>query len=100
MRWEFVIAVAVLIGLALFLFNEVRRPHAPAQWGRTPRWKKKVRIVLASLPFIVGLLVTLTTPSYMVPMFTTTLGFIWLGIAAILMTFGVWIMAKMVSFDF
>ena len=57
MSLEFVIAVAVLIGLALFLFNEVRRPHAPAQWGRTPRWKKKVRIVLASLPFIVGCLV-------------------------------------------
>ena len=56
--------------------------------------------IIGSLPFIVGLLVTLTTPSYMVPMFTTTLGFIWLGIAAILMTFGVWIMAKMVSFDF
>jgi tight adherence protein B len=48
----------------------------------------------------VGILVTLTTPSYMVPMFTTTLGFIWLGIAAIMMTFGVWVMAKMVAFDF
>lgn len=56
--------------------------------------------IIGSLPFIVGLLVTLTTPSYMVPMFTTTLGLIWLGIAAIMMSFGVWIMAKMVSFDF
>jgi tight adherence protein B len=56
--------------------------------------------IIGSLPFIVGILVTLTTPSYMVPMFTTTLGLIWLGIAAIMMTFGVWIMAKMVSFDF
>jgi len=56
--------------------------------------------IIGSLPFIVGILVTLTTPSYMVPMFTTTLGLIWLGIAAIMMSFGVWIMAKMVSFDF
>jgi tight adherence protein B len=56
--------------------------------------------IIGSLPFIVGILVTLTTPSYMVPMFTTTLGFIWLGIAAIMMSFGIWIMAKMVSFDF
>lgn len=56
--------------------------------------------IIGSLPFIVGGLVTLTTPSYMVPMFTTTLGLIWLGIAGILMLFGGWIMAKMVSFDF
>jgi tight adherence protein B len=56
--------------------------------------------IIGSLPFIVGILVTLTTPAYMVPMFTTTLGLIWLGIAAIMMSFGVWIMAKMVSFDF
>ena len=56
--------------------------------------------IIGSLPFIVGLLVTLTTPSYMAPMFTTTLGFIWLGVAAVLMSIGVWVMAKMVSFDF
>jgi tight adherence protein B len=56
--------------------------------------------IIGSLPFIVAILVTLTTPTYMVPMFTTTLGLIWLGIAAIMMSFGVWIMAKMVSFDF
>lgn len=56
--------------------------------------------IIGSLPFIVGLLVTLTTPSYMVPMFTTTLGLIWLGIAAIMMSLGVWIMSKMVAFDF
>jgi tight adherence protein B len=56
--------------------------------------------IIGSLPFIVAILVTLTTPTYMVPMFTTTLGLIWLGIAAIMMSIGVWIMAKMVSFDF
>ena len=56
--------------------------------------------IIGSLPFIVGILVSLTTPTYMVPMFTTTLGMIWLGIAAILMSFGVWIMSKMVAFDF
>jgi len=56
--------------------------------------------IIGSLPFLVGGLVSLTTPTYMLPMFTTTLGMIWLGIAAIMMTFGVWIMSKMVSFDF
>jgi predicted MPP superfamily phosphohydrolase len=54
MSLEFVIAVAVLIGLALFLLNEVRRPDGPIQWGQRPRWKKRVRIALASLPFIVA----------------------------------------------
>lgn len=56
--------------------------------------------IIGALPFVVGTLVTLTTPSYMVPLFTTTTGYIWLGIAAVLMSIGVWIMAKMVSFDF
>ena len=56
--------------------------------------------IIGSLPFIVAILVTLTTPTYMVPMFTTTMGLMWLAIAAIMMSIGVWIMAKMVSFDF
>jgi tight adherence protein B len=56
--------------------------------------------IIGSLPFIVAILVTLTTPTYMVPMFTTTIGLVWLAIAAIMMSIGVWIMAKMVSFDF
>jgi tight adherence protein B len=56
--------------------------------------------IIGSLPFLVGTLVSLTTPTYMVPMFTTTLGLIWLGIAAVLMSLGVWIMSKMVAFDF
>jgi tight adherence protein B len=56
--------------------------------------------IIGSLPFVVGTLVTLTTPTYMVPLFTTTLGFVWLGIAASLMLMGGWIMSKMVAFDF
>jgi tight adherence protein B len=56
--------------------------------------------IIGALPFVVGILVTLTTPSYMLPLFTTTIGYIWLGVAAILMGFGAWIMAKMVSFEY
>lgn len=55
--------------------------------------------IIGSLPFIVGLLVTLTTPSYMLPLFQTDIGLIMLGIAAILMSIGIFIMAKMVQFD-
>ena len=55
--------------------------------------------IIGSLPFIVALLVTLTTPSYMLPLFQTDIGLIMLGIAAILMSIGIFIMAKMVQFD-
>ena len=56
--------------------------------------------IIGSLPFLVGGLVELTTPSYMVPMFTSTLGFIWLGIAAVLMGIGLFVMNRMIQFDF
>lgn len=55
--------------------------------------------IIGSLPFIVAILVTLTTPSYMLPLFQTEIGLIMLGIAAILMSIGIFIMVKMVQFD-
>jgi len=56
--------------------------------------------IIGSLPFIVAILVTLTTPSYMLPLFTTTIGQIWLGVAVIMMSFGGFIMNRMIQFDF
>ncbi|RYE88502.1 MAG: type II secretion system F family protein [Hyphomicrobiales bacterium] len=56
--------------------------------------------IIGSLPFIVAILVTLTTPDYLLPLFTTPIGNLWLGIAAVLMSIGVFIMKKMVEFDF
>ena len=56
--------------------------------------------IIGSLPFLVAILVTLTTPSYMVPLFTSTLGLIWLGIAAVMMSIGLFIMNRMIQFDF
>ena len=56
--------------------------------------------IIGSLPFIVALLVTMTTPTYMMPLFTTSIGNLWLGIAAVLMAIGIFIMKKMVEFDF
>lgn len=55
--------------------------------------------IIGSLPFIVAILVTLTTPSYMLPLFQTDIGLIMLGIAVILMSIGIFIMAKMVQFE-
>jgi tight adherence protein B len=56
--------------------------------------------IIGSLPFIVALLVTLTTPSYMVPLLSTTIGLIWLGIAGVMMSVGIFIMNRMIQFDF
>lgn len=56
MTVAFVIAIAVLLGLALFFFNELRR-RTPYEWGRPLRWRKRVRVVLASIPLILACLV-------------------------------------------
>jgi uncharacterized protein len=49
MTVTFVVAIAVLLGLVLFLYNEVRRSRGPAQWGRVPRWPKRLRIAFAAI---------------------------------------------------
>ena len=56
MSLAFVIAVAVLLGLLFFLIREVRRPSGPMQWGRTPRWGKRLRVTLDALILLLGLL--------------------------------------------
>src|SRR6185503_11929310 len=56
MSLAFVIAVAVLLGLVFFLIREVRRPPGPMQWGRTPRWGKRLRVTLDALILLLGLL--------------------------------------------
>lgn len=47
----FVVAFAVLVGLGLFLFQQVRRPGGPAVW------KKRVRVGLAAVLLFVGCVV-------------------------------------------
>lgn len=53
----FVVSVAVLLGLLFFFYQQVRRAPSPAEWGRTPKWPKRFRIILASVPLILGCLV-------------------------------------------
>ena len=54
MTVPFVISVAVLLGLLLFFYNEVRRSPGPKQWGRTPRWTKRIRVSLAAIVLGLG----------------------------------------------
>ena len=56
--------------------------------------------IIGSLPFVVGILVSLTSPAYLAPLFTTTLGNIWLGIGVVMLSAGIFVMSKMVKFDF
>jgi predicted MPP superfamily phosphohydrolase len=50
----FVIAVAVLLGLLLFLFRELRRPPESGESGRPQLWKKRVRITLVVILVFAG----------------------------------------------
>jgi uncharacterized protein len=51
MRAAFVLAVAILLGLLLFLFHQLRQ-FGPARWGTMPRWQRIIRISAALIPLI------------------------------------------------
>lgn len=55
--------------------------------------------VLGSLPFVIGLLMSFTNPTYIAPLFSDPRGWVMLGGGAIMLTIGVGIMAKLVSFE-
>lgn len=56
MTVAFILAVAVIFGLVLFLYREVRRPAGPLVRGRpTGRWLKGMRITLDAIILITGL---------------------------------------------
>ncbi|WP_108396025.1 type II secretion system F family protein [Devosia submarina] len=56
--------------------------------------------IIGSLPFVVGILVSLTSPTYLLPLVSSTLGHIWLGIGIIMLSAGVFVMSKMVKFEY
>jgi tight adherence protein B len=61
---------------------------------------KASAIVLASLPPGVMFMVYLTTPDYITPLFTTTMGRFMISIGALWMLTGVMVMRKMINFKF
>lgn len=56
--------------------------------------------IIGSLPFVVGILVTLVSPAYLEPLFATSLGHIWLGIGVIMLAMGLFVMNRMVKFEY
>lgn len=56
--------------------------------------------IIGSLPFVVAILVTLTSPTYLAPFVTTNIGMLMLGIAFAMLSMGVFVMYRMVQFEF
>jgi tight adherence protein B len=55
--------------------------------------------IIASLPFVVTLLVYLTSPGYITLLFTTNTGYLILGVSAVWMSIGVFVMRQMINFE-
>jgi tight adherence protein B len=61
---------------------------------------KASALIIGSLPFVVSVLVSITTPGYMLPLIQTPVGMFWLAIASVLMLTGTFVMNRMIQFDF
>ncbi|MBL8578008.1 MAG: type II secretion system F family protein [Mesorhizobium sp.] len=55
--------------------------------------------IIGALPFIVGFLVYLSSPNYIMPLFTTSTGHMILGVSGIWMSIGIFVMRKMMNFE-
>jgi len=56
-------------------------------------------MILGGLPIVVGLLLALTSPAYLRPLFTDVRGFVLIGIALAMLVTGITIMTKMARFE-
>ncbi|MCV9962304.1 type II secretion system F family protein [Pararhizobium sp. BT-229] len=55
--------------------------------------------IIGALPFIVAFMVYMTSPQYMMILFTDPRGHIIMGFSAVWMTIGIWVMRNMINFD-
>lgn len=60
---------------------------------------KASAVIIGALPFLVALLVYLSSPTYIMPLFTTSVGHLMLGLCAVWMSMGIFTMKKMMNFD-
>lgn len=54
MTIRFVVSLAIILGLLLFLVQQLRRSPGPREWGRTPVWPKRIRVTLAIVLLLVA----------------------------------------------
>lgn len=55
--------------------------------------------IIGSLPFAVAALISVISPAYLGPLFTTPIGNIWLGVAFVMLSLGIFVMNRMVQFE-
>lgn len=55
--------------------------------------------IIGALPIIVAFLVYLSSPNYIMPLFTTSTGNLILGVSAVWMSIGIFVMRKMMNFE-
>ena len=60
---------------------------------------KASAVILGALPFLVALLVYLSSPNYIMPLFTHPTGHLILAISGVWMTIGIFVMRKMINFE-
>jgi tight adherence protein B len=60
---------------------------------------KASAIIIGALPFIVAVMVYITSPNYIMPLFTTNVGNLILGISGLWMGMGILVMRKMMNFE-
>lgn len=60
---------------------------------------KASAVVIGSLPFVVAFLVYLSSPTYIMPLFTTNPGHVILAFAGLWMAMGIFVMRKMMNFE-
>lgn len=60
---------------------------------------KASAVIIGALPFVVAFLVYLSSPNYIMPLFTTNVGNLILGCAGVWMSVGILVMRKMMNFE-
>ncbi|QQR38570.1 type II secretion system F family protein [Devosia rhizoryzae] len=55
--------------------------------------------IIGSLPIVVAALVSLVSPSYLLPLFVTPIGNVCLGIGVLMLATGIFVMSRMVKFE-
>ena len=60
---------------------------------------KASAVIIGALPFVVAFLVYLSSPNYIMPLFTTSVGHIILGVAGVWMGIGILVMRQMINFE-
>lgn len=75
------------------------RKRMKAKIGALSMEAKASAAIIGALPFIVAFLVYLSSPAYIMPLFTTSTGHLVIGCSLVWMSVGIFVMKKMMNFD-